>query len=154
MECLAHYPNMGMQPSLSEQPSFVGSVILNFDGSSKGNPGPAGYGCLIRDREGNVMISMVGLLGECDSIKVELYGLLMGLRECKRMWLKSFVVLWDSKAVIGWGRGKGDGSWRYAHYIYEIKELVAKLGVTLYHVSKNHNVMADSLTNWGGGFDL
>ena len=45
----------------------------------------------------------------------------------------------------------GDGSWRYAHYIYEIRELVAKLGVTLYHVCRNHNVMADSLANWEVG---
>ena len=69
VECLAHDPNMGMQPSLSEQPSFVGLVTLDFDGASKGNPRLAVYGCLTRDRERNVMISVAGLHDECDSIK-------------------------------------------------------------------------------------
>lgn len=35
----------------------------------------------------------------------------------------------DSKVVTYWGMGMGDGSWKYVHFIYEIRELVLSLGI-------------------------
>lgn len=37
------------------EPSSVSRLLFNFDGSSKGNPTPAGFGCEVRDCNGNVV---------------------------------------------------------------------------------------------------
>lgn len=58
---------------------------LNFDGASKGNPGPVGFGCVLRDHSSKVIRAIFGPLGVCDSSSVEAMSLLMGLRELNRL---------------------------------------------------------------------
>lgn len=60
----------------------MGQLKLHFDGASKGNPGQAGFGCLLRDHDG-VVVRVVPSL--CVTIKAEVMGLLMEMRELKRM---------------------------------------------------------------------
>lgn len=48
-----------------------GFLKLNFDGSSRGNPGLSGFGCVIRDHQGDNFCVIAGPLGHGDSIKAE-----------------------------------------------------------------------------------
>lgn len=59
---------------------LVRVLKLNFEGASKGNPGPSGYGCVMRDSNSKVICAMCSPLGTCNAIKVEVMTLLMGLR--------------------------------------------------------------------------
>lgn len=43
------------------------------------------------------------------------------------------------------------GNWKLAHVIYEIRELMNVLIVTLVHVLREQNVLADKMANWGVG---
>jgi hypothetical protein len=45
-------------------PPPTGFIKINFDGASKGNPGPAGYGAVIRNSKGEILILAAGYLGE------------------------------------------------------------------------------------------
>ncbi|KAG9441971.1 hypothetical protein H6P81_017825 [Aristolochia fimbriata] len=49
------------------RPPPSGCIKLNFDGSSQGNPGPAGFGGVFRDHEGNILLTYAGPLGHEDS---------------------------------------------------------------------------------------
>lgn len=75
---------------------------------------------MIRDHNSNVIRVICGPLGVCDSIKVEVVSLLMGLREMRKLELKNCLVEGDSKVVIGWHNGSGTGSWSLAPISYEI----------------------------------
>ncbi|XP_068637268.1 uncharacterized protein [Aristolochia californica] len=61
-------------------PPEVGYLKLNFDGSSLGYPGIAGFGGGISDSFGNQWFSYAGPLGISDSTSAELHGLLNRLR--------------------------------------------------------------------------
>lgn len=140
---------MVWKQSLSWIPLPHGALKLNFDSVSKGNLGQAGYSCVIRDHDHKVIRAICGPLGECDAIKAEATSLLMGLRELNRLRLKSCEVEGDSVVVISWGRGDNLANWCLAPIIYEICELVSILSVSLSHVTRSQNELADKLANWG-----
>lgn len=62
----------------------AGGFDLNFDVSSNGNPGLAGFVCVIRDHNGRILHVICGPLGVCNSIKAKILGLLMGLHNIKK----------------------------------------------------------------------
>lgn len=70
----------------------------------------------------------------------------MGIRECD--------VEGDCKMVIGWGKGIGNGLWQLSVFIHEIRELSRLLGVSLVHIPREQNVLADKLANSGVGLSL
>ncbi|XP_068639159.1 uncharacterized protein [Aristolochia californica] len=84
-------------------PPEVGYLKLNFDGSSLGNPGIAGFGGVISDSFGNQWFSYAAPLGISDSTSAELHGLLNGLRTFKDKCSGPIHIEGDSKVVIGWG---------------------------------------------------
>ncbi|KAF1881951.1 hypothetical protein Lal_00038595 [Lupinus albus] len=55
-------------------------VTLNVDGSSFGNPGKAGYECLLRDNMGSWISGFMGSVGISNNLHVELISLLYGLQ--------------------------------------------------------------------------
>lgn len=85
---------------------------LNFDGASKGNLGPAGFGCVIRDHNGVISKILSGPLEQCNFTKAETVAMLSGLRELKKKGLYECIIEGDSVVVIGWGQGKECKSWR------------------------------------------
>lgn len=98
-------------------PPPVGCFKLNFDGASEGNPGPAGFRCVLRDHLGKIIRVIYGPIGVCDSIMIEVMGLHMGLRELKRIGLYRCLGEGDFETVISWGMGQvlGSGS-VYEHF--------------------------------------
>ena len=56
-------------------------LIVEADGGSRGNPGPAAYGSLVREAAtGDVLIELAGHLGVATNNVAEYTGLLEGLR--------------------------------------------------------------------------
>lgn len=45
-----------------------------MDGSSFGNPGPAGFGGFVRDPDGNFLFGIIGHIGLSEILQVELIG--------------------------------------------------------------------------------
>lgn len=79
-----------------------GALKLNFDGASKGNPGPAGFGYVLRNHSDKVIRAVHGLWVS-DSTIVDI----MGLREIRRLDVSGCFVEGDSNVVIKWGGGQG-----------------------------------------------
>lgn len=81
-------------------PPLDGVLKLNFDGSSWGNPGHAGFRCTVQDGSGKVIRVACDPVGICDSRKAECLRLLFGLRELKVLGLSVSMVEGDSKVVV------------------------------------------------------
>jgi len=55
-------------------------VIVEADGGSRGNPGPAGFGALLRDADtGAVIADVAEYIGEASNNVAEYSGLIAGL---------------------------------------------------------------------------
>jgi hypothetical protein len=61
-------------------PPPTGFIKINFDGASKGNPGPVGFGGIIENSEGEILNLTTSYLGENTNNAVELSSLLKGLK--------------------------------------------------------------------------
>ena len=53
---------------------------LNFDGASRGNPGPTGFGGLCRDSLGRINFVFLGAIGHDSNNSAELEGMIQGLQ--------------------------------------------------------------------------
>ncbi|KAG9452986.1 hypothetical protein H6P81_005890 [Aristolochia fimbriata] len=100
-------------------PPPEGKLKVNVDGSSMGNPGPAGFG-VFRDSEGNILMSYSGSLGVDDSTSAETHGVLQTLRLFRAHFSGELIVEGDSKNVIGWCRQTSAPPWRLLYLFREI----------------------------------
>eukprot|EP00253_Pinus_taeda_P029073 PITA_29073 len=77
-------------------PPPTNSYKLNFDGASKGNPGQAGFGGIIRDSKGSLLQLYYGSLGWDTNNSAELEGLWQGLSIARELNLQPLMVEGDS----------------------------------------------------------
>ena len=78
----------------------VGWRKLNTDGASKGNPGLAGCGGVVRDENGRWIAGFSRRIGVTSSFEAELWGLREGLIFCSNLNIHSILVELDAKAVV------------------------------------------------------
>lgn len=72
----------------------------------------------------------------------------MGLREVSCLHLICCEVEGDSAVVISWGKVVSVGPWDLIPIIYEIRDLVSSLSISLSHIERSQNELADKLVNW------
>lgn len=96
--------------SLDWVPLGRGKFKVNFDGASFGNPGPTGYGCVMQDSQGLVILVKGGPIGRSDATHADLIGLLEGLIMLREKGIQDCIVEGDSINVLRWGRGE-NGYW-------------------------------------------
>ena len=77
-------------------PPPVGTFKLNIDGVAKGNPGPAGYGGVMRNSKGGILSLFWGSIGNNTNNMVELEGLINGLKWVEKTNKSPLVVEGDS----------------------------------------------------------
>ncbi|XP_010266615.1 PREDICTED: uncharacterized protein LOC104604082 [Nelumbo nucifera] len=103
-----------------------GETTLYFDGSAFGNPGTAGIGGVIRNRNG-ISWAFSGLIGIASSTKAEVLAALTGIRIAKDMGLRSLTIKGDSANTINWLSSPDSGPWALAHYLAEARDILASL---------------------------
>ncbi|MEV1316542.1 bifunctional RNase H/acid phosphatase [Micromonospora arborensis] len=76
-------------------------VSMEADGGSRGNPGPAGYGAVVRDPEtGEVLAERSESLGTATNNVAEYQGLIAGLTAAAELGAAEVDVRMDSKLVV------------------------------------------------------
>jgi broad specificity phosphatase PhoE/ribonuclease HI len=76
-------------------------VTVEADGGSRGNPGPAGYGAVVRDPEtGEVLAERSESLGTATNNVAEYQGLIAGLTAAAELGAAEVDVRMDSKLVV------------------------------------------------------
>ena len=125
-------------------------LVVEADGGSRGNPGPAGYGAVVRDADtGEVLAERAASLGRTTNNVAEYNGLLAGLRAAAELDPASVAVRMDSKLVVE----QMSGRWQIKNSA--LRDLAAKAAalvgrfeiVRFTWVPRQLNTRADSLAN-------
>ena len=125
-------------------------VAIEADGGSRGNPGPAGYGAVVRDRAGgDVLLERYGALGVTTNNVAEYTGLIEGLKAAAELNATEVEVRMDSKLVVE----QMSGRWQIKNpglrpLAAEAATLVSKFDrVTFEWIPRDRNRAADALAN-------
>ena len=87
-------------------------VIVEADGGSRGNPGPAGYGSVVWSADhGTVLAESKQAIGRATNNIAEYRGLIAGLEEAGKLGATEVEVLMDSKLVVE----QMSGRWQVKH---------------------------------------
>jgi broad specificity phosphatase PhoE/ribonuclease HI len=126
-------------------------LIVEADGGSRGNPGPAGYGALVRDAEtGRVLAERAASVGRATNNVAEYGGLVAGLQAALDLDPTAQVeVRMDSKLVVE----QMSGRWQIKHpdmkqLALQAQRIARQLGGVRYTwVPRAQNGAADALAN-------
>lgn len=77
-----------------------GVHTINVDGASRGNPGPAGAGAVIRDPEGQIIKKLKKYLGRTTNNVAEYNAILIALESARDLGLNSVRILADSELMV------------------------------------------------------
>ena len=125
--------------------------VMNFDGCSKGNPGPAGAGAVIYQNG-------IEIWGSCEFVgkketnnMAEYAGLIIGMKEAVHRNIRKIAIKGDSQLVIKQMRGEYKvKSENLLESFAQAKKLEKDFDVITYdHVYRNENKRADELSNDG-----
>jgi probable phosphoglycerate mutase len=124
-------------------------VVIEADGGSRGNPGPAAYGAVLKDAGTGEVIAEVGeAIGVASNNVAEYQGLIAGLKLAAEHAPDAAVeVRMDSKLVVE----QMSGNWKVKHP--SMRSLVAEanalapFGTTFTWVPRSENTDADRLVN-------
>jgi broad specificity phosphatase PhoE/ribonuclease HI len=125
--------------------------IVEADGGSRGNPGPAGYGALVRDAEtGRLLAERAASVGRATNNVAEYGGLVAGLQAALDLDPTADVeVRMDSKLVVE----QMSGRWQVKHpdmrqLATQAQAIARQLGAVRYTwVPRAQNGAADALAN-------
>lgn len=119
------------------------------DGGSRGNPGPAGYGVLVRDAEGRTIAELSEFLGIQTNNFAEYSALLSALDYALQHNLERLHVVSDSELMVKQMRGQYRVQSPDLRPLYEeAKRRAARLaGFRIEHVLRGKNKRADELAN-------
>ena len=124
-------------------------VIIEADGGSRGNPGPAAYGALVKDADtGRVLAEEGTTIGVASNNVAEYRGLIAGLTMAAQVAPDADIeVRMDSKLVVE----QMSGNWKIKHADMRPLALQAKalapFGTTYTWVPREQNKHADRLAN-------
>lgn len=121
----------------------------NIDGGSRGNPGPASYGVVIRDPRGQIIAKLKKYIGRTTNNVAEYYGLIAALDYAQQHNIRALRIESDSELLVRQMRGQ-----------YKVKsvdlrplfERAHKMSQTfdsfqIDHVYREQNAEADLLAN-------
>ncbi len=139
-------------------------VVVEADGGSRGNPGVAGYGAVVRDAAtGRVLAERAAPLGQASNNVAEYSGLIAGLQAVLDLGARlgvdgeavDVVVRLDSKLVVE----QMSGRWKIKHedmrrLALQARDLVRQIewaggSVSFGWIPREQNTTADALSNTG-----
>ena len=125
-------------------------VIVEADGGSRGNPGPAGYGAVVwSDDHGTVLAEGKLSIGRATNNVAEYRGLIAGLEEAAKLGATDVDVFMDSKLVVE----QMSGRWKVKHPdIAPLHQQATALSTRFDHITyawipRAKNSHADRLAN-------
>ncbi|MGH2396495.1 MAG: reverse transcriptase-like protein [bacterium] len=124
-------------------------LILQVDGGSRGNPGPAAIGVVIKDKNGKVIKQIGEVIGELTNNVAEYRALVRALEEARSMPADSVEIRSDSELLVSQLQGKyrvkspdlGPLHLEATRLLRSFKNWTAK------RVSRGENAAADALVN-------
>jgi ribonuclease HI/predicted RNA-binding Zn-ribbon protein involved in translation (DUF1610 family) len=81
-------------------------LTLEFDGGSRGNPGPAGIGVVVRAKDGTPLVTLGKFIGRATNNVAEYKALIMAMEEAQKLGAKKIQIRGDSELIIKQMRGE------------------------------------------------
>jgi ribonuclease HI len=124
-------------------------ITLEFDGGSRGNPGPAGIGIVLRAADRTPLVTVGKFIGRATNNVAEYEALIEALRQAKKLGAKRLHIRGDSELIIKQMRGE----YRVKHP--DLKPLHEEASDLLHHFEeaklehnlRHENALADKLAN-------
>ena len=123
--------------------------VVEADGGSRGNPGPAAYGTVVKDDAGAVLREMAEHIGTASNNVAEYRGLIAGLEAVRELDPTASVeARLDSKLVVE----QMSGRWKIKHpamrdLALRARDVLPPSNVTYVWVPRERNKHADRLAN-------
>lgn len=125
-------------------------LVVEADGGSRGNPGPAGFGALVLDgATGEILAERAGFLGIATNNVAEYRGLIAGLRAARAIDPKAYLdVRLDSRLLVNQMKGE----WKVKHVHMkplhaEASAVIRGTTATFTWAPRASNARADALAN-------
>jgi len=127
----------------------IAAYQANVDGGSRGNPGPAAYGVVVRDARGEIVARLKKYIGNNTNNVAEYFGLIAALDYAQNHGIRGLRIESDSELMVKQMRGQ------YKVKSAELKPLferAKKMSQTfesfrISHVYREQNKEADALVN-------
>jgi ribonuclease HI len=124
-------------------------LIVNVDGGSRGNPGPAAVGVVVRTPDGEVVAEAAETIGSATNNVAEYRALLRGVELAREHGADEVEIYGDSELVVKQVRGEykvKDAGLKPLHA--EARAALAGLeSWSFEHVRRESNAHADDLVN-------
>ncbi|HUV43844.1 MAG TPA: ribonuclease HI family protein [Dehalococcoidales bacterium] len=128
---------------------ITGTLVINADGASRGNPGPAAIGATIKDENGRLLASVSQRIGRTTNNQAEYRALIAALEKAISLEARRVDIRLDSELVVRQVEGRYKVKKATLRPLYlRVGELLGRLeGFTLTHVPREQNAEADRLAN-------
>ena len=124
-------------------------VIINADGASRYNPGPAAIGATIRDERGRLLASISRSIGRATNNQAEYKALIAALEKAIDLGARQVDIQLDSELVVKQMKGRYRIKNAALRPLYlRVGELLSQFeGFTITNVPREQNAEADRLAN-------
>jgi ribonuclease HI len=121
----------------------------NIDGGSRGNPGPAAYGVVIRDPGGEIVARLKRYIGRTTNNVAEYYGLIAALDYAQANRVRALNVESDSELLVKQMRGQYKVKSGDLKPLFERAKKMSETFASfrIVHVYREQNREADALAN-------
>ena len=122
------------------------------DGACRGNPGASGVGVIVRNEQGDIILSRSGYIGETTNNVAEYSALLLLLRSMQTIPCTRLVVQSDSELMVRQVNGQYKvKDAKLKRLFLEVQRLKANAPYTLelHYVPREQNTETDRLANEG-----
>jgi len=122
---------------------------INIDGGSRGNPGPASYGVVIRDGGGEIVAKLKKYIGRMTNNVAEYYGLIAALDYAESHGVRAIRIESDSELLVKQMRGLYKVKSEDLRPLFERAQKMSKTfdSFRIEHVYREQNREADALAN-------
>jgi ribonuclease HI len=130
-------------------PKFIAAHQANIDGGSRGNPGPAAYGVVIRDGKGEIVARLKKYIGQSTNNVAEYFGLIAALDYAQTHGLRALRVESDSELLVKQMRGQYKVKSEDLRPLFERARKMSQSFESFHitHVYREQNREADALVN-------
>ncbi|GLJ52216.1 hypothetical protein SUGI_1110640 [Cryptomeria japonica] len=130
--------------------SPMGWLKLNLDGACHGNPGVSGFGVVICNNEGKLLLGSYGALGVATNNEAEIWALLEGLKLCVTNKMTKIVIEGESLVIIQGIIKRGFQSRNLNKWVPCISRLLNDIDLyEITHTYREGNRVADCVANLG-----
>ena len=127
----------------------IEKAIIYTDGASRGNPGPAAIGAVIKDGQGRVLGKISRRIGRTTNNQAEYQAVIAALEEAVRLGVAGVVIKSDSELVVeqinGRYRVKNLALKPLHQRVRELQSLFQSFAIA--SIPRRQNTEADRLSN-------